>query len=75
MTIAIGLFSLGTVLGWAALFVRAEDWRGVSARLGWLAALAVLVAFSPEPGAAAAGTASGLAGHLTLLSSLRERRA
>jgi hypothetical protein len=75
VTIAVGLFSLGLVLGWAALFVRAEGLGGALARTAWLAVLALLVALSPQPVAAAAGVASGLVAHLLLLSGLRERRA
>jgi hypothetical protein len=75
VTIAVGLFSLGLVLGWAALFARAEGLGGALARTVWLAVLALLVAFSPPPAAAAAGVASGLIAHLALLAGLRERRA
>ncbi|MET0180961.1 MAG: hypothetical protein ABW194_10850 [Novosphingobium sp.] len=75
MTAAVGLFSLGLVLGWAALFVRATWWRGTAGRLGWLAVLVLFVALAPMPGAAAAGVASGLLAHLVLQLGLEERRA
>ena len=74
MTIAVGLFSLGLVLGWAALFVRPVWWRGALGQLGWAAALALIVALSQEPVAAAGGIGTGLIAHLALLSALRERR-
>jgi hypothetical protein len=74
VTIAMGLFSIGLVLGWAALFVRAEWWRGALARIGWLATLALFIALSAQPGAAAAGVAGGLAAHLVLQLGLEERR-
>lgn len=75
MTIALGLFSIGLVLGWAALFVRAGWWRGTLGQLGWAAALALFVALSPQPGAAAVGVAGGLLAHAVLLARLAELRA
>ncbi|MET0180056.1 MAG: hypothetical protein ABW194_06175 [Novosphingobium sp.] len=75
MTIALGLFCFGLVLGWAALFARAGWWRGALGRLGWLAVLALVVAIAPQPWAAAAGVASGLVAHLLLQLGLEERRA
>jgi hypothetical protein len=75
VTLAVGLFALGLVLGWAALFVRPVWWRGSLGQLGWAVALALVVALAPDPRVVAAGIAVGLAGHLTLLAAVRERRA
>ncbi len=75
MAVAYGLFCLGLVLGWSALFL---DGSTLSARLGqllWLAVIVTLSLTSFRPGAAIAGVLSGGIAHCLLFLGLEGRRA
>ena len=72
---AYGSFSLGLVLGWAALFLAGSALPAVLVRLAWLLVLVVVVLLSPDAVFAAAGVGTGLSAHLIWLTWLKERRA
>ena len=75
MAVACGLFALGLVLGWSALFLRGSTWLTRSVQFLWLAALVLLAAFSPDPISAAAGAATGALAHLMFQLGLEGRHA
>lgn len=75
VAVAFGLFSIGLVLGWAALFKRGETPSARLVQLAWFAGLILLVAVAPDPRAAAAGAIGGFLAHFIFLSGLGERSA
>jgi hypothetical protein len=75
VTVAYGLFAIGLVLGWSALFLMGGGLRVRLAQLSWLVLLALIAAFSPDPLAATLGASAGALAHLTLQLGLEGRRA
>lgn len=63
---AYGVFAIGLVIGWAALFARA-GWP-------WAVPIALLLAFAPLPFTCATGLALGAAAHQIFRLGLEARR-
>lgn len=75
MAVAYGLFAMGLVLGWAALFLWAPTWQAISAQALWLGLIVALSMLSSDPWFAATGAAMGAVTHLLLQLGLEARHA